>query len=146
MSVEDNIAVVRGHLDALSSGDVEGAVACWAPVAQNHSHPVNRDAIHRVMESLCALRERHTIEEIVATGDAVVCRTTCQGVHAAAPELPGNGGILVGVPPTRREYIVQRIHIFHVKDGLIVAHFANRDDLGMARQLAFRIEPPEPLP
>jgi predicted ester cyclase len=46
-----------------------------------------------------------------------------------------NGGMLVGVPPTGRHFEVQHIHLMQVRGGKIVEHFANRDDLGMMKQL-----------
>jgi len=77
-------------------------------------------------------------------GDKVVVRTMCHGVHAGTPEHPAIlGGVLHDVPPTHKDYAVQRIHIFTVRDGQIVAHWANRDDLGMAKQLSFTITAPQ---
>lgn len=144
MSVEENIAVVRRHLDTLASGDIDASASCFAPNALNHGRPAPPDAIHRTMSSLHTLHERHTIEETIAVGDKVVVRTMCHGVHAGTPEFPPlNGGILHGVPPTDKEYTVQHIHIFEVRDGKIVGHWANRDDLGMAQQLGFTINPPQ---
>ena len=144
MSVADNIAVARRHLDALSRGDIDAAVACYAPEARNHGHPATHASIRRVLESLHMVRERQTIEEVIAVDDKVVCRTTCHGVHAAMPAHPGiNGGVLSGVAPTGREYTVQHIHIFQIEGGQIVAHWANRDDLGMAKQLGFVLTPPQ---
>ncbi len=143
MSVEENIAVVRRHLDTLASGDIDASVACYAPDTLNHGRPAPPDVMHRVLSSLHTLHHRDTIEDIIAAGDKVVVRTTCHGVHAGTPELPTIlGGFLHGVPPTQKEYTVQHIHIFEVREGKIVAHWANRDDLGMARQLGFAIVPP----
>jgi len=142
MSVEENIAVVRRHLDTLSQGDIAASAACFAADTLNHGRLAPPEVMRRVLSSLHTLQERHTIEDIVAVGDTVVCRTTCHGVHAGTPELPVNGGILQGVPPTGGEYTVQHIHIFAVRDGKIAAHWANRDDLGMAQQLGFTIAPP----
>jgi predicted ester cyclase len=39
------------------------------------------------------------------------------------------------VPPTGKRYEAQHIHWFKLRDGKIVAHWANRDDLGMMQQL-----------
>ncbi|MCA1668225.1 MAG: ester cyclase [Thermomicrobia bacterium] len=38
---------------------------------------------------------------------------------------------------------MQRIHIFEFRDGKIVAHWANRDDLGTTKQLGFTLNPPQ---
>ncbi len=143
MSVEENIAVVRRHFDTLDSGDIVASAACYAPDALNHGHPASPEVIRRVLSSLYTLQPRHTIEETIAVGDKVVCRITSHGVHAGTPEFPVLGGILQGVPPTHKEYTGQSIHIFEFRDGKIVEHWANRDDLGTAQQLGFTIPPPQ---
>ncbi|MDE1853287.1 MAG: ester cyclase [Thaumarchaeota archaeon] len=38
---------------------------------------------------------------------------------------------------------VQHIHLFRVVDGKIVEHWANRDDLGAARQVGRELGPPK---
>jgi predicted ester cyclase len=43
--------------------------------------------------------------------------------------------MLVGVQPTQKHFEVQHIHWYKLRDGKIVAHTANRDDIGMMRQL-----------
>lgn len=144
MSVEENIAVVRRHFDTLASGDIDEAVACYAPDIRNHGRSTPPEAIRRILSSLLTLQERDTIEDVIAVGDKVVVRTMSHGVHAGTPEHPAIlGGFLHGVPPTHKEYTVQRIHIFEFRDGKIVAHWANRDDLGTAKQLGFTLNPPQ---
>ena len=45
-------------------------------------------------------------------------------------------GALHGIEPAGRPVRIQAIHIWEVgEDGLISAHWANRDDLGMRDQL-----------
>ncbi len=43
--------------------------------------------------------------------------------------------MLVGVEPTGKRFEVSHIHWYTLRDGKIVEHYANRDDLGMMRQL-----------
>jgi predicted ester cyclase len=43
--------------------------------------------------------------------------------------------MLVGVEPTGRRFEAQQIHWYKMRDGKIVDHYANRDDLEMVRQL-----------
>ena len=144
MSVEENIALVRRHFDTLASGDIEASAACYAPDALNHGRPTPPEVMHRTLRSLYTLHERETIEDVIAVGDKVVIRTTCHGVHAGTPEFaPIMGGFLHDVPPTHKEYTVQRIHIFEVRDGKLITHWANRDDLGTAQQLGFTLNPPQ---
>jgi len=70
--------------------------------------------------------------------DALIAERTevCQ-------RFPVNGGMLVGVQPTGNTFEVQHIHMYRVLDGKIAEHFANRDDVGMMRQLD--LLPPPPL-
>ena len=42
----------------------------------------------------------------------------------------------------RRTLEVQHIHMYRVLDGKIAEHFANRDDVGMMRQLGLLPPPP----
>jgi len=41
----------------------------------------------------------------------------------------------LGMAPTQKHFQVQHIHWYKVRDGKIVEHTANRDDIGMMRQL-----------
>jgi hypothetical protein len=45
-------------------------------------------------------------------------------------------------PPTGRTFAITQSHWFRMRDGRILEHWANRDDLGMARQLGW--VPPTP--
>ncbi len=142
MPPAENKEIVRRHLERLSAGDVEGAAALWADTARNHGRAVTRADLEGILRSLRGLRERHTIHEMIGEGEWVAVRTTCEGVHAIEPPIPVNGGIFVGTPPTGRTYTVQHIHFFRVVGGKIVEHWANRDDLGAARQLGLKLSQP----
>jgi predicted ester cyclase len=144
MSLEQNKEVVRRQFERLDSGDVDGAAALWAAEALNHGRKVDHAGISRVYESLRELREHHTLHEMIAEGDWVAVRTTCSGVHASSPRIPVNSGIFTGVSPTGRSYEVQHIHFFKVVDGRITEHWANRDDLGAARQVGLELKPSSP--
>ncbi len=85
------------------------------------------------------LDERHTIHEMIAEGEWVAVRTTCRGVHAA--KVPVNSGIFSDVDPTGRPYTVQHMHMFRLVDGKITEHWADRDDLGAARQVGLVLRP-----
>jgi predicted ester cyclase len=134
MDTEPNKEVVRRQFEYLNAGDVAGATSLWAQQGTNNGRAADHAALTRVYESLKALHERHDLHEMVAEGDWVAVRTTCHGIHSAEPSLPVNSGIFNGVDPTGRAYEVGHIHLFQIRDGLITAHWANRDDLGAARQ------------
>ncbi|MGA7861413.1 MAG: ester cyclase [Thermoplasmata archaeon] len=141
MAAKENEEVVRRQFELLNAGDIHGAAGLWAPEAFNHGRKVDRTTISKVYESLHSLHETHTLHEMVAAGDWVAVRTTCQGVHSAEPEIPVNGAIFVGLKPTGRGYTVQHVHLFRIVDGKITEHWANRDDLGAARQIGLELRP-----
>ena len=69
---------------------------------------------------------RYEAHDIVSDGDKVALRVTMHGRHT---------GSLMGQPPTGRSFSADHIHLFRVADGRIAEHWAQRDDLGMMRQL-----------
>jgi ketosteroid isomerase-like protein len=141
MDVEENKELVRHQFELLSAGDVDGAARLWADESFNHGRKTNPEGIAKVYASLRSLHESHTLHEVVAEGEWVVVRTTCHGVHLATPELPVNGGIFAGLKPTGRSYEAQHTHLFRIVDGKIAEHWANRDDLGAARQIGLELKP-----
>ena len=78
---------------------------------------------------------------MVAEGEDVVVRCKVSGIHLGTGRLAVNGGLLVGVPPTGRRFEVQHIHWYKVRDGKIVDHRANRDDIGLMQQLGLLPSP-----
>ena len=87
---------------------------------------------------------RLTTLNSVAEGEWVAARCTYSGTHRGTSRFPVDGGMLVGVQPTGRSFEVQHIHMYRVLDGKIAEHFANRDDVGMMRQLGLFPPPPSP--
>jgi steroid delta-isomerase-like uncharacterized protein len=132
-----NAEIVRRLFDALNAGNVAAAVQFFAIDTRNHGRPVGREGVQRVLSDIRATfpDEHSVIDDLVAVNDAVVVRTTSTGTHTGVGRLPVMGGLLVGVPPTGRGFKVQNIHWWTLKDGLIVEHRANRDDVGMMQQL-----------
>ncbi|MFC8526514.1 ester cyclase [Nocardia sp. NPDC057227] len=86
---------------------------------------------------------RWEVHEVVADGDLVVVRTTMSGRHTGPfVTYDADGGVEQAFPPTGRSFATTQTHWFRIADGLIVEHWANRDDLGTAKQLAW--VPPTP--
>jgi len=139
MEIEQNKELVRRQFDLLNAGDAKGAAALWVQDALNHGRKVDSKQMESVYESLNSLQERHEIHEMIAEGEWVSVRTTCRGRHAAKVRV--NSGIFAQVEPTGRKYEVQHIHMFRVVDGRIKEHWANRDDLGAARQVGLELGP-----
>jgi predicted ester cyclase len=139
MAPEQNKEIVRRQFELLDAGDVKGAAALWAEESYNHGRKVNPRQLESVYADLDLLHERHSIHEMVAEGEWVAVRTTCEGVHAAKVQV--NSGIFAVLEPTGRKYTAQHMHLFRVVDGKLTEHWANRDDLGAARQVGLELRP-----
>ena len=140
MTVEENKEIVRRQFELLERGDAEGFAGLWASVAFNHGRRIDREVMSKICESLRSVQEKHTLHEMVGEGEWVAVRTTCNGTHAAEPVLPVNNGVFVGLSPSGKSYTVQHMHLFRIFDGKIVEHWANRDDLGMAKQIGLGLK------
>jgi hypothetical protein len=65
------------------------------------------------------------------------------GRHAAPIVFYTDDGAVDAVfPPTSKTFAMTQSHWFRIQDGKIIEHWANRDDLGTARQLGWL--PPTP--
>ncbi len=146
MTSEANRNLIQRFWQTSERGNIDEMAAFWAPDAINHGGqttqaqrrpPTGPEGLKRVFKSLLTAfpDRKYIIEDLIATGDKVVCRLTVSGTHQGVPELPVEGGMLMTIPPTGKAYTVQQIHIFRVEKGNIAEHWAVRDDLGMMQQL-----------
>jgi predicted ester cyclase len=71
-----------------------------------------------------------TIHRLVAQDDLVVVHLTMHGRHVAST-MP----LLAGLPPTGNAIAWDFIHIWRIVDGVIVEHWACRDDVGLLAQV-----------
>lgn len=104
----------------------------------NHGFSVNRDMIRAILSDISATFPDVKMEPLIilAERDWVVAQCMFSGTHKGVGQHPFvHEGLLVGIPPTGKSFKVQHMHMFRMQDGLIVEHWANRDDVGMARQL-----------
>jgi len=104
----------------------------------NHGIPVNRDMVRAILQDiLTTFPDVKTAPlNIVAEGDWVVAHCMISGTHKGIGQSPFvHEGLLAGVPPTGKSFKTRHIHMFRMEDGLIVEHWAVRNDLDMARQL-----------
>ena len=86
---------------------------------------------------------RWDIHQVAADGDIVVVHATASGRHTGPFVFYHESGAVEQVmPPTGKTCSVTQTHWFRVADGKVIEHWANRDDLGMARQLGWI--PPRP--
>jgi predicted ester cyclase len=87
---------------------------------------------------------RFEIHEAVEHDDLAVLHVTISGRHTG--ELikyqPGTSVIDTVMPPTGKAFATTQTHWFRTRDGMISEHWANRDDLALARQAGWI--PPSP--
>ncbi len=141
MTTEENKAVVRRFHEAMNSNDAKAAAEFWAEDSTNHGMKVSHRAVEKLMEEIVKIHEHYEIMEMVAEGDWVVSRVVVSGRHKAKPLIPFDGGIYQVMEPKGLPFTAQHIHMFRIVDGKIKDHWANRDDLGAARQLGLELVP-----
>jgi steroid delta-isomerase-like uncharacterized protein len=131
-----NQEVVRRHLDHINRGDASAAAAEYATDAKNFGRPIGRAGIEtRLQDILTTFPDWHMeILEMTAAGEVVVVRCRVSGTHRGVGTMPLNG-MPVGVAPTGKRFEVTHMHWHRLRGGKIAEHYANRDDLGMLRQL-----------
>lgn len=83
------------------------------------------------------------IHDVVADGDLVVLHTTMSGRQTGTfVVFDDDARPLHAFPPTGRRFAATQTHWLRFADGMVVEHWANRDDLGQAAQLGWN--PPSP--
>lgn len=144
-NTETNRRIAEQFNEAFDRGDFDAAASCFSEDCETHGRKIGRVGVRAVQGGIKTNfpDARLTTLNSVAEGGWVVVRCTYSGIHQGTSRFPVNGGMLVGVQPTGRTFEVQHIHMYRVLDGKIAEHFANRDDVGMMRQLA--LLPPPPL-
>ena len=85
----------------------------------------------------------YDIHHAIADGSLVVVNSTMNGRHVAPWAVYTDDGTVDTVfPPTNRTFAMTQSHWFRIEDGKIIEHWANRDDIGTAKQLGWI--PPTP--
>jgi predicted ester cyclase len=104
----------------------------------NHGIPINREIVRAILQDILTTFPDVKMAplNIVAEGDWVVAHCMISGTHKGIGQSHFvHDGLLAGVPPTGKGFKTQHIHMFRMEDGLIVEHWAARNDVDMARQL-----------
>lgn len=145
MSLEDNKRLIQRLMDeGHNRQDAIAAAAFYTEDASNHLRTVGRAGMQAVFETLYAVFPdfHYHIEEATTEGDSVVCKVTMTGTHRGQPVLrEAFSGMLNDVPPTGKAVKVLQFHSFRIRDGLIAAHAAVRDDMSMVQQLGLVKKP-----
>ena len=141
MTIDQNKDTIRRYWAAVNSKDAKGAAAFWSARSINHGREREHIEVEKLHESLVQVYELITIHEMVAEGDWVVCRISAQGRHRTQPPIPFDSGIYQLANPDGRMFSFQHIHMFRLEAGKVKEHWANRDDLGAAKQLGLELVP-----
>jgi steroid delta-isomerase-like uncharacterized protein len=129
-STDANKALVRRAI-GYNHGAAEDAAEIFAPdfVAYMPGQPpLERAAFEHFVAGFGAGFPGYTYEihDQIAQADLVVNRITWRGVH---------GGEFAGVPATGRPIELSGINIFKVRDGRVVAQWAQLDFFGLLQQI-----------
>jgi steroid delta-isomerase-like uncharacterized protein len=134
MSVEENrIIIERYYNEAWNAGKLEVLDEIIDPNYVNHNPGIPNIARGPagLKPIISALRIGFPdlgfeINDMVITEDKVAVRCTMHGTHL---------GDLFGMPPTGKKVSVNQMQIEYIKDGKIVEHWRQSDDMGMMKQL-----------
>lgn len=86
---------------------------------------------------------RFEIHDVVAERDLVVVHCTMSGHHRGDfVAYDADAQVEEAFPPTGERFATTQTHWCRIEDGKLIEHWANRDDLGMAKQLGW--VPPTP--
>jgi len=99
----------------------------------NHAAgPQGREGLRSILQAIDGDLGPISFEQhhLLADGDLVVHHVTTHGTHRAST-MP----LLDGLPVSDRPVSWRFIHIWRVVDGMVVEHWACRDDMGLVEQL-----------
>lgn len=136
------LACVLSMIAALNAADIDATVAHFDPEVLNHGRRVGREGMRAIFDAqrLVFPDWHHALAQTIVEGSTVVTRSFLSGTHSGTLAEPMNSfmfnGALKGIEPEGRSVRIQITHIWEVSEhDLITVHWANRDDLGMRRQL-----------
>jgi predicted ester cyclase len=150
----DPVSVAVRSIHAMADGDRADFDPLYHPLAVDRENRIQPPS-SRVRGPACfystALWLRaafaglhYDIHHAITAGDLVAVNSTMNGRHVAPWAVYTDGGTIDTVfPPTNKTFAMTQSHWFRTKDGLIIEHWADRDDLGTARQLGWI--PPTPI-
>ena len=125
-------------LDLISDGDIAGLTALisptWTMEGGPPDLPAGRDGLRVLFDHIGGVRQRWTIDDVIAEGDKVVVRATNHCEQDSFFGVPGRGIVQVFTATFTMQIV----------DGLIAKVWRNAADLQRLFQLGARILPPAP--
>lgn len=138
VSEKQNVATFRRFIEETDKGNYDAWEEIVAPDYQGHfpgnAKPVSLDEHIQAHKAYPAAFPdfRHTIDDIVAQGDKIVCRETMRGTHK---------GIFRGLSPTGTTFEFTTIVIARFGGGKIAEMWMEADFLGFYQQLGLELTP-----
>lgn len=126
MSAEENKALIqRVYAEGFNQGILTVVDEVFSPHFLDRSTPEQIPGTDGVKHYITAVRKGFpdisvTIEDVIATEDQVVVRTTWRGAHL---------GVYEGIAPTGREVTRTMIQIFRVATGMLHEEWSEGESL-----------------
>jgi steroid delta-isomerase-like uncharacterized protein len=133
MTSDDNKAIVRRFIEEIFvAGRHETVDELLADDFVAHTWPSTtgdpkadlKSAIDRAAAGLS--NPEFTVDDLIADGDRVAARLTTSATQT---------GPFMGMPPSGKHYAIEEIHWFRLRDGKVVEHWHQFDQMGMMKQL-----------
>jgi lactoylglutathione lyase len=127
-----SVQVVQEFGDLIAAGDPAAYDRLATDFVNHAAGPQGREGFRTTMSVIDHDLADVTYEQerLVAQGDLVVNEVRMLGTHRAST-MP----LLAGIEPKGVRVTWTYVHTWRVADGLIVEHWATRDDLGLLLQL-----------
>ncbi len=125
-------AVVEEMLRRQQAGDANALDLVAVDMVNHAAGPQGREGLQRILGIIDEDLGPVTVEQhhLIGEGDLVAQHLTLRGVHRAST-MP----LLAGMPASGHPMAWAFIHIWRVAGGMIVEHWACRDDMGLLEQL-----------
>src|SRR3954447_16690542 len=133
MTPDDNKAIVRRFVEEIFVGGrketvdellADDFVAHTWPSTTGDPKADLKAAIDRVGTGLAD--PTFTIDDLIAEDDRVAARLTTSATQV---------GEFMGMPPSNKRYTIEEIHWFRLRDGKVVEHWHQMDQMGLMKQL-----------
>ena len=124
---------VRGRKDTVDELLADDFVAHTWPSTTGDPRSDLKAAIDRAAAGLSD--PEFAIDDLIAEGDQVAARLTTAATQT---------GEFMGMPPTNKRYSIEEIHWFRLRDGKVVEHWHQFDQMGMMKQLGAMPGGPQP--
>jgi steroid delta-isomerase-like uncharacterized protein len=132
MDIERNKAIVRRFVEEIfvegrhETVDelVDDSFVAHTWPSTGHPKDDLKAAIDRVAGGLADAT--FTIDDLIAEGDRVAARLTTSATQV---------GVFMGMPPSGKRYTIEEIHVFRLRDGKVVEHWHQFDQIGLMKQL-----------